>query len=269
MADKKISQLTAATTPLAGTEVLPIVQSSTTVKATANDVTNRAIGPTSVAIGTALDGTLQSIGLAGATDGTTYGLNKWTPSTAEPTTYDLKLNTRFAGAGATGGWQYDFITRDFYTGSKTYLRFLGGNTVLPDGNLVIGTAGKGIDFSANTHAAGMTSELLNDYEEGTWTPNQGGGLTVVGAFSSTGRYTRVGNQVTISGTLSGASSIAIASPGIIFTNIPYTVAGASCGSMNSSSLNASGAITAISGTTVYGNTCPAVSTIYFAMTYLV
>lgn len=33
MADKKISQLTAASTPLAGTEVLPIVQSSTTVKA--------------------------------------------------------------------------------------------------------------------------------------------------------------------------------------------------------------------------------------------
>ena len=33
MADKKISALTAATTPLAGTEVLPIVQSATTVKA--------------------------------------------------------------------------------------------------------------------------------------------------------------------------------------------------------------------------------------------
>ncbi len=32
MADKKISQLTAAATPLAGTEVLPIVQSGSTVK---------------------------------------------------------------------------------------------------------------------------------------------------------------------------------------------------------------------------------------------
>ena len=34
MTDKKISQLTAVTTPLAGTEVLPIVQSSTTKKVT-------------------------------------------------------------------------------------------------------------------------------------------------------------------------------------------------------------------------------------------
>jgi hypothetical protein len=39
MADKKISQLTSATTPLAGTEVLPIVQSSTTVQVSAANVT--------------------------------------------------------------------------------------------------------------------------------------------------------------------------------------------------------------------------------------
>lgn len=39
MADKKISQLTGATTPLAGTEVLPIVQGGSTVKVSAADIT--------------------------------------------------------------------------------------------------------------------------------------------------------------------------------------------------------------------------------------
>lgn len=39
MADTKISALTSATTPLAGTEVLPIVQSGTTVKVTTDDLT--------------------------------------------------------------------------------------------------------------------------------------------------------------------------------------------------------------------------------------
>lgn len=39
MADKKISALTAASTPLAGTEVLPIVQSGSTVKVAVNDLT--------------------------------------------------------------------------------------------------------------------------------------------------------------------------------------------------------------------------------------
>ena len=39
MADKKISALTAASTPLAGTEVLPIVQSSATVKVSVANLT--------------------------------------------------------------------------------------------------------------------------------------------------------------------------------------------------------------------------------------
>lgn len=39
MADKKISQLTAASTPLAGTEVLPVVQSSATVQVSVADLT--------------------------------------------------------------------------------------------------------------------------------------------------------------------------------------------------------------------------------------
>jgi hypothetical protein len=51
MADKKISQLTGATTPLAGTEVLPIVQSGSTVKVSAADVTaGRAVSAASVAV---------------------------------------------------------------------------------------------------------------------------------------------------------------------------------------------------------------------------
>lgn len=74
---------------------------------------------------------------------------------------------------------------------------LPGDVTLSTGNLVIGTAGKGIDFSADPHAAGMTSELLDDYEEGTFTP------TIVGTTSAgagtysvqNGYYTKVGNRV--------------------------------------------------------------------------
>ena len=53
MADKKISALTAASTPLAGTEVLPIVQSGATVKVAVSDLTaGRAISATSVTAST-------------------------------------------------------------------------------------------------------------------------------------------------------------------------------------------------------------------------
>jgi hypothetical protein len=68
----------------------------------------------------------------------------------------------------------------------------------PGGDIVIGTAGKGIDFSANTNAAGMTSELLADYEEGTFTPVVAGSSTAGTATYSTqeGTYTKVGRLVT-------------------------------------------------------------------------
>ena len=44
-----------------------------------------------------------------------------------------------------------------------------GNVKIDNGNLVFSTAGTGIDFSATSDTGGMTSELLDDYEEGTFT----------------------------------------------------------------------------------------------------
>ena len=74
------------------------------------------------------------------------------------------------------------------------------------GNLVIGTSGKGIDFSATSDGSGtMTSEVLDDYEEGTWTPVLEGAVTA-GDYTydttrTSGRYTKVGNLVTVNGAI--------------------------------------------------------------------
>lgn len=100
-----------------------------------------------------------------------------------------------------------------------------GNVTASAQNFVVGTAGKGVDFSANTHAAGMTSELLTWYEEGTWTPNQGAGLAVTGAFSSSGYYTRIGRQVTATGRLTGATSVSCSAGAVLSSNLPFTAAG--------------------------------------------
>jgi len=76
---------------------------------------------------------------------------------------------------------------------------LPGDVTLSTGNLVIGTSGKGIDFSA-TPGTG-TSELLNDYEEGTWdvvlTPSTSGTITPYTQFNQA-QYTKVGRLVTVS-----------------------------------------------------------------------
>jgi hypothetical protein len=60
MADLKISQLPAASTPLAGTEVLPIVQSGSTVQVSVNNLTaGKAVSATSVSATTVSATTLQ------------------------------------------------------------------------------------------------------------------------------------------------------------------------------------------------------------------
>ena len=57
---------------------------------------------------------------------------------------------------------------------------------------VIMSSGRGISFAATSDATGMANELLDDYEEGTWTPTlpSGGTLTNVGS-----NYTKIGRLV--------------------------------------------------------------------------
>ena len=88
-------------------------------------------------------------------------------------------------------------------GSNTRMEIQNdGDVVVNDGNLVIGTSGHGIDFSATPNGyAGSINETLDDYEEGYFTPTVGGwsasGSGVYGSGGQRGRYTKVGNLVTI------------------------------------------------------------------------
>jgi hypothetical protein len=144
MADSKISALPASTTPLAGTEVLPIVQSSATKQVSvANLTAGRAISAT-----------------------------------------QLTLTT---------------------------------------GNVIV-ASGQGIDFSANTGAPGMTSELLNWYEKGTFTPTIGG-ATVAGVQTyaiQTGFYTRIGDRVYFNLRIVLSAKDAATSGLLIIAGLPFT-----------------------------------------------
>jgi hypothetical protein len=143
---------------------------------------------------------------------------------------------------------------------------LPGDVTLSTGNLVQGTAAKGINFTANTPAAGMTSQLLNAYEQGTWTPDQGSGLVVVGAFSSVGTYTKVGRLVTVIGRVSGATSVSITAGGVVSSNLPFTTTSNGVGSAINSTQSAGSQILA-AGTAIYGTGLAATANIYFTLSY--
>jgi hypothetical protein len=76
-----------------------------------------------------------------------------------------------------------------------------GNVTVSTGNLVIGTAGKGIDFSNQTGTSNPSSggEVLDHYEEGTWSPYPYGATGSAGSVSHnmTGSYIKVGAMVTV------------------------------------------------------------------------
>jgi hypothetical protein len=78
-----------------------------------------------------------------------------------------------------------------------------GDVKVLSGDIQMGS-GRGINFSASSHFSGMTSETLDDYEEGTWTPTVsfgGASVSVVYTANTNGRYVKVGGVVHVSGCL--------------------------------------------------------------------
>tara|TARA_R100001369_G_scaffold78796_2_gene108607 strand:- start:5693 stop:6550 length:858 start_codon:yes stop_codon:yes gene_type:complete len=95
-----------------------------------------------------------------------------------------------------------------------------GNVSIGSGNLVIGTSGKGIDFSATAGAG--TSELFDDYEEGTFTPQlQFGGANAGMAGSFVGRYTKTGRVVYYTAVIS-LSAKGSSTGNTTISGFPYT-----------------------------------------------
>jgi len=95
-----------------------------------------------------------------------------------------------------------------------------GDALINDGNLVIGTAGHGIDFSATGNISGTSSELLDDYERGSFTVGYSG--ATIGGGGNTGHYIKVGAMVFWT-FYSEASNISSASGNAAITGLPFTV----------------------------------------------
>lgn len=284
MADKKISQLTNASTPLAGTEVLPIVQAGSTDQVSVADLTAGRTVSMSGATVTGLTASkgvftdasknLTSTGTLAVAQGgtaktswtanglvyadTTTSLTNTTALTFASSKLSVndpngKFEVLSGATNATGNALYvnndskttgtlaRFYTNngnptnsgnlveiinDFNAGATADLLYLqqdddgaginilmsrggvgikvnasgGGDAAqFTAGNIKFLTAAKGINFTANTPAAGKTSQLLNWYEEGTWTPSYDSSTPGTGRATTTvsARYTRIGRTVTV------------------------------------------------------------------------
>lgn len=168
------------------------------------------------------DGTNLAIGVASASTNLTIGGNggnglgffMYRPGSANFCEIYDGTKTAYVGTDPTqtfikmGALSAHDVAICTNNGPKMYVWNSGGvsigNTTDPgagnlsvSGNYIQSTAAKGINFTANTPLAGMTSQLLNWYEAGTFTPTIDGASSVgTGTYTTQiGQYTRIGNRV--------------------------------------------------------------------------
>ena len=117
--------------------------------------------------------------------------------------------------------------------SQSYIRANGarnldimrnGSTVATfNANGIALPSGLGIDFSATSDGSGTTtSELLDDYEEGTFTPSFTGGTSGSGYTRQVGEYTKVGRLVTFTLTIDGDGGLTGTATAIEIGGLPFT-----------------------------------------------
>ena len=231
MADAKISALDNLTSADPANDMIPIVDVSATPPASGNtkriSINNLLACSPSATLASAtitgdltvdtstlkVDSTNNQVGIGTATPASYAGnklvvydstngqiaiANSTANSNLQSNGVDLYINTNVTGASSNAG---SFIVRHG-SGFATQLTIDSSNNVnVQNGNVVMVTSGKGIDFSATANGSGtMTSELLNDYEEGTWTPvvadaASGGNVGTSTIVSAT--YTKIGRQVSV------------------------------------------------------------------------
>jgi hypothetical protein len=133
----------------------------------------------------------------------------------------------FGPRPAAGGTGFEF------SGTGDRISVYGDLRLMTSHDLIMSSGG-GIDFSYTADASGMTSELLDDYEEGQWSPVFFDGTTTLSATTnSTGRYTKVGQKVTIWANISNASTSGLVSGNSLrIKGLPFTPFGDSYGTSN-------------------------------------
>ncbi len=111
-----------------------------------------------------------------------------------------------------------------------------GSLRLTNGNIVLGTSGNGIDFSATANSGGtMTSELLDDYEEGTWTPvysPETGAFATLTMSVVSATYTKVGRMVNVNALIrTNDVDLGTAAGTLRVSGLPFTANGQPAGTV--------------------------------------
>ena len=165
-------------------------------------------------------GTALTLSAATASTDTMYcvflgrALQTVTPATNSVTTSMLSINGGELNLDADEDTSITADTDDqidFKTGGTDRLKIDSTDVTVSTGNIVFGTANKGVYLGVTSATA---ANLLDDYEEGTWTP----ALDSVSESNASGDYTKIGNVCTAKFKISSDGS----GSNINITGFPFT-----------------------------------------------
>ena len=215
--------------------------SAETVDINGGTIDGTAIGGTTPAaiIGTAMEASSLGIGTtpSGGVKLDVVGTLRSTISGGTPALYLNNGTTQNSITNTSGSFS-------FSTGAVERLRIDTSNVTVSTGNLVIGTSGKGIDFSVTSGTG--TSELFDDYEEGNCTLTLKGSTTdPTTPATTTGSYTKIGNLVHVSARWQGVN-VTGAAGNISIDGLPYASVVYSAGSLYGSRASSSDIVIATS-----------------------
>lgn len=206
MANSKISALTSATTPLVGTETLPIVQGGVTVKTTVADITNAGTYPgyfttlTSTGntiLGDATTDTVRVNGYMGVGGAASAGISVYARSTALTGTSQVGFQSSITGTSAGTNALYGMLVANSteaaaYTITNSYGARVN-NVSLGASSAITSQHGFYIaDLTSGTNNYGITSVVSsgtnkwNIYASGT-AQNYFAGSMGIGATSPVGK----------------------------------------------------------------------------------
>jgi hypothetical protein len=151
--------------------------------------------------------------------------------------------------GANSGqilYSHTANTMDFYSGGSYAMRLTSTGITAPQG-IIFGDAGG---------SGTPTSNTLDDYEEGTWTPTitlNSGTATTYSTLA--GNYTKTGRMVVVLGHIIPSDGTLGSTNGYVrMTGLPFTVPASGVEQGVGSGLNASYLDSGVAGTCAYGTT---------------